>query len=128
MPSHENASAGSSADDSLVVARRHIDGVTVLTVTGEVDLLTVADFTAALGSVPPGPLALDLTGVTFLDSSGINAILRASGKVEAAGDRLLVIADIADETDTVGRPLRLSGADELLTFAPSVTAALARLR
>ena len=71
---------------------------------------------------------LDLTAVTFLDSSGINTILRASREAEDAGTRLLVVADIAGDSDIAGRPLRLSGADALLALAPTVTAALARLR
>lgn len=116
-------------DESLTVSRRDVDGVTVLAVSGDVDLLTTADFAAACGSGPPEkPVVLDLTEVTFLDSSGINAVLRASRDAEEAGGRMVVVADIASDTDVVGRPLRLSGADVLLSIAPTVEAALARLR
>ncbi|WP_290057657.1 STAS domain-containing protein [Amycolatopsis solani] len=110
------------------MTRRRVDGVTVLTMAGEIDLLTVPEFAATLATCTEGPVVLDLTAVTFLDSSGINAVLRASGEVESAGHRLLVVADLADEGNAVIRPLRLCGADELLTVVASVATALARLR
>ncbi|WP_410675445.1 STAS domain-containing protein [Amycolatopsis sp. cmx-4-68] len=131
-PDHPQADAVPPSPDSLAVDRRRVDGVTVLTVTGEVDLLTVAELAAALTLDPAnakqrGAVVLDLTAVTFLDSSGINTIVRASCDADAGGTRLLVVADLESDTDTVGRPLRLSGADSLLTVVPTVAAALSRI-
>jgi anti-sigma B factor antagonist len=111
--------------------RRRVDAVTVLTVAGELDLLTVPDFAASLAGTcaeGAGPLVLDLTAVTFLDSSGINAIVQAAQSADSAGTRLLVVADLADSANPVGRPLRLSGADTLLGVVPTLAVALARLR
>lgn len=122
---HDHPEAGAQPPDTLVIGRHDVDGATVLAVGGEVDLLTVPDLTAALGD--PAPLVLDLTAVTFLDSAGINAILRASQNAEKAGARLLVVAGLAGD-GVVARTLRLSGADGLLALAPTVPAALARLR
>lgn len=112
----------------LTVGRTGVDGTTVLTVSGEVDLLTVSDLAAALTpAVHAGPVVLDLSAVTFLDSSGINTILRASQCAESAGHRLLVVADATTGTDIVGRTLRLAGADTLLALAPTLTAAQTQL-
>jgi anti-sigma B factor antagonist len=46
---------------------------------GELDIATVPSMTAALGSSigEGGPLTLDLSGLTFIDSSGVAAILKA---------------------------------------------------
>ncbi|HET6704094.1 STAS domain-containing protein [Amycolatopsis sp.] len=133
MPHHDRPeSAAGPPPDSLTVDRRRLDGVEVLTVAGEVDLLTVDDLAAALTPQAEhaehhGATVLDLTAVTFLDSSGINTILRASRDADSAGTRLLVVADLETDTDTVGRPLRLSGADSLLSIVPTVAAALSRI-
>lgn len=134
VPHHDRpeSAAGLPSSDSLAVDRRRVDGVTVLTIAGEVDLLTVADLAAALTFDPAhaercDAMVLDLTAVTFLDSSGINTILRASRDADAIGTRLLVVADLETDTDIVGRPLRLSGADSLLSVVPTVAAALSRI-
>ena len=46
---------------------------------GELDIATVPALTAAISDSlgKGGPLTLDLSGVTFIDSSGVGAILKA---------------------------------------------------
>ena len=65
----------------------------VLTVVGEVDLgssqkleVEIADAVADLD--PGAELVLDLTGVAFLDSAGLRALLRGSDAAAAADVRL----------------------------------------
>src|SRR4051812_48186750 len=64
----------------LSVVRDTVDGVTVLRVRGEIDHETAAPLRGAL---PPadesaGPhIVIDLGQVTFIDSSGINALITA---------------------------------------------------
>jgi anti-anti-sigma factor len=71
---------------------RHVvvaDGEVRVTLTGEVDL-AVADelhgwLTAAAGDHPGRPVVVDMSAVTFIDSSGIRAFVRARADVTAAG-------------------------------------------
>jgi anti-sigma B factor antagonist len=58
-------------------------GMKVLRVDGEVDLSTSPRFSAAidrLGSAAAGPLVVDLTACSYLDSTGLAALLRGAGR------------------------------------------------
>jgi anti-anti-sigma factor len=75
-------------------------------VRGEVDAAVGDDLVEAVGTCGEGPLLLDLSGVTFLDSSGIHALLRIA---EAIGpDRCVVLHG---ERPSVKRVLDLVGID-----------------
>jgi anti-sigma B factor antagonist len=59
---------------------KKVDDGTVLVIAGDVDLATtpiVSNKIESLFREPMGSLALDLGSVTFLDSAGIAALLRA---------------------------------------------------
>ena len=100
-----------------------IDGVTALSVRGELDALTaprlVEAISKSLTEVPMG-LIIDLDGVTFLSSSGMNALLDAHHAARSMGKRLAV----ATESPTSRRPLTLMGIDESLRLYPTVHAAM----
>jgi anti-anti-sigma factor len=66
---------------------------TLVTVTGEVDIATSPRLRAALAERPrtEGLLLLDLTAVTFMDSSGLSAVLNLQRDTTAAGERLAVV-------------------------------------
>jgi anti-sigma B factor antagonist len=81
-------------------------GTVRLRVSGEVDLATAAQLEAAIGacageSTNGTPVVLDLTAVTFIDSSGLAVVLRAN---DALAGRLSVAASPACERlfDIVG--------------------------
>jgi anti-sigma B factor antagonist len=62
-----------------MVCDRWDDGVATVTVQGEIDLNTVGTFSERLGDVArqnPRRLVINLTGVDFLDSSGLHAFVR----------------------------------------------------
>ena len=94
------------------------DGVCVLSVTGEFDLAVVAEFLQrALACLArTEALELDLQGVSFIDSSGLGALLRVrkeaadAGKtlslvnVSPATHRLLEITGLHDAFDIRPRP------------------------
>jgi len=64
----------------LAVGERWDDGVATVTVRGEIDLSTVDAFHARLAEITrrdPQRLVIDLTEVTFLDSAGLRAFVRA---------------------------------------------------
>ena len=79
---------------STDVSRR--GGVTVLTVTGEVDAYTVAALAPVLEQLPFGAdlvLVIDLRPVTFLDSSGLSAIVATRRRVSETGGELRIVCD-----------------------------------
>ncbi|MDG4825815.1 STAS domain-containing protein [Asanoa sp. WMMD1127] len=73
--------------------RRH-PLTTVVTVVGEVDMDVLEPLEDALARVlparPGATVEVDLTGVTFMDASGISALLRCRKQVKDAGLTFLV--------------------------------------
>ena len=67
--------------DLLAIDLTHLDGEAVLTLQGEIDLATAPRFRdSVLRARELGvPVVLDMALVTFMDSSGINALVKASG-------------------------------------------------
>jgi len=68
--------------------------VTVVAVTGELDLSTVADVRSALiGATNAGVdrLVVDLSQVSFIDSVGVGAILHAKRRMTAGGTLAVVV-------------------------------------
>jgi anti-anti-sigma factor len=83
----------------------------VVRVSGELDLATVSDLEQALSAVEPsGPLVLDLTECTFLDSSAVRAILATAARSEEAGGKLAVVAP----DPGIRKALEIAGVDSLL--------------
>jgi anti-sigma B factor antagonist len=69
-------------------------GEELLAVRGEIDLATADEFRRALESLiaeAPSPALVDLWGVTFIDSSGVAALVSARGTAEAAGVELVLV-------------------------------------
>lgn len=98
-------------------------GAVVVEVVGDVDMSTVPELEVQLVTATRAdvPLVLDLTGVTFLDSSGLGALVRCHerGRQDGTGFRVVVA------TRTVSRPLSLTSLDALLDVYPTLAAALA---
>ena len=65
-------------------------GNPVIAFSGEIDLATAEEFATALKSwiEAGGPVTVDLSKVTFMDSTGIHALIRSA---EALGDRGCII-------------------------------------
>jgi anti-sigma B factor antagonist len=69
------------------------NGTAVVAVTGEVDLYTAPRLWDALDSAiaaTPRQLIVDLSGVTFLDSSGLNVLVRAHKKLRPISGSVVV--------------------------------------
>ncbi len=61
-------------------------GRAVIGVTGELDIATVADLGPAVrAELPQCPVVLDLSGLCFIDSSGVRLIDTLLREVDAAG-------------------------------------------
>ncbi|WP_188302663.1 STAS domain-containing protein [Streptomyces sp. CBMA123] len=66
-------------------------------------------------------MVVDLTGLTFCDSIGLNALLRTRIAARAAGIAFV----LAVPTPQIRRLLEITGADDVLTVRDSARAALA---
>ncbi|WP_199514602.1 STAS domain-containing protein [Nucisporomicrobium flavum] len=83
-------------------------------VTGELDLATAPDLLERVRTTlagRPDAIVLDLTGVTFCDSSGINALMDAHTLADAGGATLRV----ANPQRITRRALEVTGVLPLLT-------------
>ncbi|TMK16908.1 MAG: STAS domain-containing protein [Actinobacteria bacterium] len=104
----------------LVIEGRTIGTWSVLTVSGELDLATAPGLRERVREMTPdGPLkvALELTGVGFVDSSGLGAIVACLKHVrELEGDLVLV----APDASPVAKLLSLTGLEPSITRVQSV--------
>lgn len=65
---------------------RQKSGITVVGAAGEIDVFTAPDLDAGLGEVIAAGgvrIVLDLTGVTFLDSTGLGVLVKSLKSVRA---------------------------------------------
>jgi anti-anti-sigma factor len=103
------------------------DGLTVVWVTGDVDLAAEASVTRALADVVASGtttgVVVDLSGVPFLDSSGIRALIRGHLAAAEAGLELTV----RGAQGTVEQVLRLTGVDQTLGLAASAAEPVRRV-
>lgn len=96
----------------------------VLTVSGELDLGSLAELDAAASSaISDGApvLLLDLSNLTFCDSTGLGLFVRLHKRMQARGGRLGLVNPQAG----VLKVLKLTGLDSALHLYPDVDVALA---
>ncbi len=104
---------------------RPAPGIAVVRPTGDVDAYTSGRLRAALHEAVGGSARLvvvDLTDVTFIDSSGLGALVGAHRRMLEAGGVLRVVRP----PQTVGRAFELTGLDEVLELYDDRESALAR--
>ncbi len=102
-------------------------GVRVLSLQGPIDVSQAMDLREVLGQQIDGPAArvvVDLTDVTFIDSSGIGVLVTAHRTADAAGAMLA----LAGARTTVGRVFELTRTNRLLRIYPTVDEAVTALR
>jgi anti-anti-sigma factor len=69
------------------------DRVATVVVSGELDLATVPQLSAAVAEHGDARLlVLDLNAVTFIDSTGVRSLIEADRACASAGSRLVVLA------------------------------------
>jgi anti-anti-sigma factor len=85
----ERGQNGQSADDLTVT---WLDDPVRLTITGEVDVDTRAQFRAALGELlgALGDVQLNLQGVPFMDTRGVTLVVHTAHRLHEEGGRLIV--------------------------------------
>ncbi|KUN29726.1 anti-anti-sigma factor [Streptomyces antibioticus] len=108
----------------LSVTRTDADGVTVLSLDGEVDHHSVGALSRALPPVDASTaprVVVDLTRVAFMDSSGVNALIAAHQATLVARGWLRLVG----VRGAVLRTVQLVGLDLIVTCHPNLDDALA---
>lgn len=116
-------------DARLAVEFADVEGVPVVRAHGEIDLYTAHEFERALESgTQKGACALiaDLTDVSYLDSSGLSALLHAHKLMTARGGSIYVIA--SPGTPGVRRVLQITRLDTVFRVRDSVEDAAAEVK
>ncbi|WP_327286833.1 STAS domain-containing protein [Streptomyces sp. NBC_01198] len=110
-------------DSDLKVAVAEERGeLTVVAMTGELDITTAAEAYVSTTALLVGrpDLIVDLSGVTFCDSSGFNALLRLRRRVVEAGGWLALAAS----PKPIGSLLTLTGTDTVFAVYRNVAEAV----
>ena len=101
---------------SVEIERRSAD-VTVLRFTGEIDRVTAVQVQSAVLGVlrqdPPREVLLDLGAVSFLDSSGIRALLTCQKRAGQGG----VVVEVSRAHDIVRQVFGITGLLEVFNVA-----------
>jgi anti-sigma B factor antagonist len=107
-----NLGSAPCVSPALTVSATHAGEVVVCVATGEVDLATAGELRDAVLTAASGsPRArLDLSGLTFIDSTGLSALLELHSTLDAAGVRLQITA--AD--GPVRQAVQITGLSHLL--------------
>ena len=97
----------------------HDHPAATITIAGEIDMATIAPLERARELVlarSPTELVIDLSGVRFIDSSGLKFLLETDRLSRAGGWRLQLVKP----AETAMRVLVLTGVDKHLPFVDAV--------
>jgi anti-anti-sigma factor len=100
---------------SFDVASSANDGSVTVTLRGELDLASIDALQERLTDVEQGSprrIVLDLSELSFIDSSGLRMLLLADGRARESGRELV----LTQSTDPVQRVFEMTGARDLLRF------------
>ena len=94
----------------------------IVRLAGELDLATAPELTDVLHGLEPGckRIILDLTGLDFIDSTGLRLAVMEHDRASADGFEFV----ITGATGAVLKVLRLTGLDVSLPLAPDVASVL----
>jgi anti-anti-sigma factor len=112
--------------DAIATEVAYQDGVAVLRVGGDIDLATVPALEAAIDEAlgeRPKALVIDLSGVDFLASAGLQALVATHNSVSESA-RFAVVADSA----ATSRPIQLTGLDQIFALYATLDEALAAIQ
>jgi anti-sigma B factor antagonist len=105
----------------LQIETRNEGGVPLIALAGEFDLSGVQEFEAELYRLEaeaPGVLVVDLTGLEFMDSSGLRSLVMADQRAREAQRRLAIVPG----RPTVRRVFEITALDERLDLVESASA------
>jgi anti-anti-sigma factor len=113
--------------DQLRVSVSGGDSYIVVTLAGESDVYTYDQLRGTLEAEAAKGVALlivDLAGLEFMDSTGVQVLLDIRVMMNSRGGKLV----LARPQNTVARVLNLVGADQLIPVYPSVEEAIGASR
>lgn len=96
------------------------DGMMIVSITGKLDARTIPEFQDACASWPVVPTVLDLTGLRYMSSSALRALLQLKRACAQQGVPLV----IAGSSGLVDKVLQVSGFDQIFTLFPTVEEAM----
>jgi anti-anti-sigma factor len=97
-------------------------GVRLLSLKGELDMAGVDQFERLLNTDRPtgtGTVVVDLRGLTFIDSSGLRALIMADQEVRESGGSFVVVRG----TDRVNEVLEMTGVAQRIELVDEPPAA-----
>ena len=97
--------------DHVVIATEIRDGVAMVSVAGEIDLDSVGQFIdplLAMAADGVSEFVLDVSGISFIDSTGLSALVRLT---KAGGGTNVRLTGV---TDRFAELLRMTGLDEII--------------
>jgi anti-sigma B factor antagonist len=106
----------------LAVSSRKVDGITVLAVVGEIDTASAPMLTEKASQAlldRPAALVIDLTGVEFLSSAGLEVLVKTQ---QEGGDTTKVV--VVAEGPATSRPITLTGVDQIVPLYSAVDRAI----
>jgi anti-anti-sigma factor len=108
--------------DALDIEVRNERGVVIAAVAGEIDVSTVAQFRERLLELADdgGTLIVDLNRVTFIDSTGLGALVATAGRAAEHGGSLYAVCAQPQPR----RLLWMTGVDKRIPLAATVAGAL----
>lgn len=108
----------------LSVSTHDQAGRTIVAATGEVDVYTAPVLDEALSAAIAGgatSVVVDLSGVDFLDSTGLSVLVKALKRVRDADGAL----DVVVTAERVSKVFRITGLDQVIPVHASLADALA---
>jgi anti-sigma B factor antagonist len=108
--------------EALTIGARHDRGYPIVTVAGEIDIVTATRLREQLSELAADgcPLVADLDQVRFIDSAGLAALVGAANRAAAHGGSLHVVC----ARPQVRQLFRLTGLDRRLPPARTLDEAL----
>jgi len=109
----------------LDISTEQADGYTICRPVGELDAFTVSQFRQSLAELANNPrLLIDMSGVPFVDSAGLGALIGGIRRARELGGEVAV----ACNRPTLTRLLRTTGFDRIVTVAETVDEAAEALQ
>lgn len=105
---------------SLHLEMRDASGPAVLAVRGEVDATSAAELETAMVRLLDSatPIVIDLSAVPFIDSSGLNAVVRVLRSRKGA------VVALAGATPAIARMIEIRGLDRMVAVHECVASAV----
>jgi anti-sigma B factor antagonist len=110
---------------SVILHDSGAESYTLVELAGEADVTSGETLRALLEEQTrkrPGLLVIDMSGLRYMDSSALQAIVRAHLALGKGGGRLALVSP----HDTVARVLQMTEADRLVPVYASVAEAVSR--